>query len=62
MFIKIWRLIILCIDRIDLRAGHLTTTEGNGGTGHLPPKIARRAGHLNIFSNFRVMPGNFFYF
>ena len=28
MFIKIWQLIILYIDRMDWRAGHLTTTEG----------------------------------
>ena len=31
MFIKIWQLIILYIDRMDWRAGHLTTTEGTGG-------------------------------
>ena len=30
MFIKIWQLIILYIDRMDWRAGHLTTTEGTG--------------------------------
>ena len=48
MFIKIWQLIILYIDRMDWRAGHLTTTEGTGA-GDLPTKIARRAGHLNNF-------------
>ena len=31
MFIKIWQLIILYIDQMDWRAGHLTTTEGTGG-------------------------------
>ena len=48
MIIKIWQLIILYIDRMNWRAGHLTTTEGMGG-GHLPKKIARRAGHLSDF-------------
>ena len=31
MFIKIWQSITLYIDRIDWRAGRLTTTEGTGG-------------------------------
>ena len=31
MFIKIWQAITLYIDRMDWRAGHLTTTEGTGG-------------------------------
>ena len=53
MFIKIWKPITLYIDRMDWRAGHLTTTEGTG-SGHLPTKIARRAGHLN---NFFKCPG-----
>ena len=48
MFIKICQLIILYIDRMDWRAGHLATTKGTGA-GHLPTKIARRAGHLTIF-------------
>ena len=48
MFIKIWQPITLYIDRMDWRDGHLTTTEGMGA-GHLPTKIARRAGHLNNF-------------
>ena len=56
MFIKILHLIFLYIDRMDWRAGHLTTTEGTGG-GHLPTKIAGRAGHLRKFSNARGMPG-----
>ena len=30
LFIKIWQLIILYIDRMDWRTGHLTTTEGTG--------------------------------
>ena len=30
MFIKIWQPITLYIDRMDWRAGHLTTTEGTG--------------------------------
>ena len=55
MFIKIWQLIILHIDRMDWRAGHLTATEGRG-SGHLPTKIARSARYLNFFSNSRGMP------
>ena len=45
MFIKIWQLIILYIDQMDWRAGHLTTQKERG------------AGHLNFFSNARGMPG-----
>ena len=56
MFIKIWQLIILYIDQMDWRAGHLTTQKERGA-GHLPTKLARRAGHLNFFSNARGMPG-----
>ena len=48
MFIKIWQLIILYIDQMDWRAGHLTITKGTGA-GHLPTKLARRAGHLKFF-------------
>ena len=48
MFIKIWQLIILYIDQVDWRAGHLTTTEGTVA-GQLLTKIARRAGHLIFF-------------
>ena len=46
MFIKIYKLIILYIDRMNWRARHLTTTEGTEA-GHLPTKIVRRAGHLS---------------
>ena len=53
MFIKIWQLITLYIDRMDWRAGHLTITEGTGG-GALANKISRRVGHLN---NFFKCPG-----
>ena len=53
MFIKIWQPITLYIDRMDWRAGYLTTTEGTGG-GAFAKKIARRAGHLN---NFFKCPG-----
>ena len=42
--------------RMDWRAGHLAIIVGTGA-GHLPTKTARRAGHLNIFSNARCMPG-----
>ena len=57
MFIKIWQLTTLYIGRIDWRDGHLTTTEGTGA-GHLPTKIARRAGHLNNFFQMSgVYPG-----
>ena len=54
MFIKIWQPITLYIDRMDWRAGHLTTTEGTGGGGHLPTKIARRG---RAFEQFFQMPG-----
>ena len=47
MFIKIWQPITLYIDRMDWRAGHSTTTEETGA-GHLPTKIARKAGHLML--------------
>ena len=30
MLIKIWQPITSCIDRMDWKAGHLTTTEGTG--------------------------------
>ena len=60
MFIKIYQLIILYIDRMNWRAGHLTTTEGTEA-GHLPTKIVRRAGHLSDFFKYpgyaRGMPG-----
>ena len=56
MFIKIWRLIILYIDWMDWRAGHLTTTEGTGG-GAFANKNCPQAGHLNNFLNARGMPG-----
>ena len=38
---------------MDWVARHLATIEGTGA-GHLPTKIARRAGHLN---NFLKCPG-----
>ena len=41
---------------MDWGAGHLTIIVGTGGAGHLPTKIARRAGHLN---NFFKCPGVF---
>ena len=44
MFIKIWKLIVLYIDRIDWRAGHLTTTERTGMRGIYQQKIALRPG------------------
>ena len=40
MFVKIWQLIILYIDRMDWKAGHLTTTERTGD-GTFPNKNAR---------------------
>ena len=56
MFIKIWQLIILYIDQMDWRAGHLTTQKERGA-GHLPTKLARRTGHLNFFQMLGVCPG-----
>ena len=44
--------------QMDCGAGHLTIIEGTGGAGHLPTKIARRAGHLtNFFKCPRGLPG-----
>ena len=55
MFIKIWQLIILYIDRMDWRAGHLITTEGTGdGTFAGKNSPQGWAGHLN---NFFKCPG-----
>ena len=44
----------LYIGPMDWGAGHLTVIVGTGGVGHLPIKIARRAGHL---ANFFKCPG-----
>ena len=53
MFIKIWHLIILYIDRMDWRDGHLTTTEGTGD-GAFATKICPRG---RAFEQFFQMPG-----
>ena len=53
MFIKIWQPITLYIDRIDWRAGHLTTTEGTGG-GAFANENCSQGGDLN---NFFKCPG-----
>ena len=57
MFIKIWQPITLYIDRMDWRAGHLTTTEGTGGGGICQQKLLAGPGIWTIFSNARGMPG-----
>ena len=56
MFIKIWQLIILYIDRMDWRAGHLNTTEGTGD-GAFANKNCPQGRAFEIFSNARGMPG-----
>ena len=53
MFIKIWQLIILHIDRMDWRAGHLTTTEGTEG-GAFANKNCPQG---RAFEQFFQMPG-----
>ena len=56
MFIKIWQLIILYIDRMDWRAGHLATTEGMGD-GAFANKNCPQGQAFGFFSNARGMPG-----
>ena len=57
MFIKIWQLIILYIDRMDWRAGRLNTTEGTGGGAFTNKNCSQgRAFEKNI-SNAWGMPG-----
>ena len=53
MFINIWQLIILYIDPMDWRAGHLTTTEGTGD-GVFANKNCRQG---RAFEQFFQMPG-----
>ena len=54
MFIKIWQPITLyIIDRMDWRAGHLTTTEGTGG-GTFANKNCPQG---RAFEQFFQMPG-----
>ena len=50
MFIKIWQLIILYIDQMDWRAGHLTTTEGTGSRA-FANKNCPRGRAFEFFSN-----------
>ena len=52
MFIKIWQLITLYIDRMDWRAGHLTTTEGTGGEAFANKKCPQ----VRAFEQFFQMP------
>ena len=53
MFIKIWQSITLYIDRIDWRAGHLTTTEGTGGGAF----ANKNCPESRAFEQFFQMPG-----
>ena len=55
MFIKIWELIIFYIDRMDWRAGHLTTTEGTGDGAFANKNCPQ--GRAFEQSNARGMPG-----
>ena len=56
MFIKIWQLIILYIDQMDWRAGHLTTTQGTGGRA-FANKNWPQGRAFEFFSNAWGMPG-----
>ena len=58
MFIKIWQPITLYIDRMDWRAGHLTTTEGTGG-GAFANKNCPQGRAFEHFFNCPGMPGGF---
>ena len=53
MFIKIWQPITLHIDRMDWRAGHLTTTEGTGGGAFANKNCPQD----RAFEQFFQMPG-----
>ena len=56
MFIKIWQLTILYIDRMDWRAGHLTTTEGrNEGRGICQQTLPAGLSICTSLSNARGM-------
>ena len=58
MFIKIWQPITLYIDRMNWRAGHLTTTEGTGGAfankncpqGRALEQFFRFPGYARVFA------------
>ena len=53
MFIKIWQIIILYIDRMDWRAGHLTTKEGTGGGAFANKNCPQGRASEKNFSNAR---------
>ena len=59
MFIKIWQPITLYVDRMDWRAGHLTTTEGTGGGAFANKNCPQGRAFKQFFSNARGMPGGF---
>ena len=56
MFIKMWQLIILYIDRMDWRSGHLNTTEGTGG-GAFANKNCPQGRAFEFFQMSGVCPG-----
>ena len=56
MFIKIWQPITLYIDRMNWRAGHLTTTEGTGGRA-FANKNCPQGRAFEHFSNAWGLPG-----
>ena len=57
MFIKIWQFIILYIDQVDWRAGHLTTIEGTGSRAFANKNCPQGRAFEFFFSNTRGMPG-----
>ena len=57
MFIKIRQPITLYIDRMDWRAGHLTTTEGTGGGASANKNCPQGRAFEQFFQMLRVCPG-----
>ena len=57
MFIKIWQPITLYIDRVDLRAGHLTTTEGTRGGAFANKNCPQGRAFEQFFQMLGVCPG-----
>ena len=57
MFIKIWQPITLYIDRMDWRAGHLTTTEGTEGGAFANKNCPQVRAFEQFFQMLGVCPG-----
>ena len=59
MFIKIWQPIVLYIDQMDWRAGHLTTTERTGGQAFANKNCPQGQAFEIFFQMPGVCPGVF---